>query len=342
MPAAMSEEEYWAWYAASTGRKDDFAAEAKDETSTKTTEEKKKVSHTTLVEQIKEAEKYDVATALAKTHSTTMSFVGAVEVLHTLAQKHRWTKAWGCYEAPDAVKVLAEKINIGLTIPSKITPAIACTALYGLAKFDHLDEKLVKALQKHAEADWDPKHTIAPEHAAHFVWAVVMKGVRLEHSFFMAMIDTIKIGCKRLSNADMAEITWAIQKGAVTVEGGVRRTTQEDALFEAIASRLIAEVADIDPEYLVEIIHNFASLGLKHERMLKALCPKLLAAKLNERRMAKCILAYTRFSVPFRDTSQGYRQTAQVIRGDFQRPSEKPPKKKQKYDKPTAVGWKQD
>jgi len=340
----MTEEEYWAWYAASTGRKQDFEAEPKegDVTGNNTTDGGKKVCHTTLLEQMKEAEKYDAVCTLAKTHCTTMSFVGAVEVLHILAKRHRWNKSWGSYAATGAVVPLSEKINIGLTSPSKITPAIACTALYALAKFDQLDVKLIKIIQKHAEANWDPKHEVAPEHAAHFVWAVVIKGVKLEHSFRMAMIDTIRDGCKHLSYADMAEVTWAIQKGASAVQGGVRRTTNEDALFESIALRVIAEVADIDVEYLVDIIHNFASLGLKHEKMLTSLCPKLLAAKLNETLMAKCIMAYTRFSVPFRDTSQGYRQTATVLKGDYQRPSDKPPRKKKKYDKPTQVDWKHD
>jgi len=336
MAPKMTQEEYWAWYAAATGRQSMFTTEEKEEPAVSSVNSE---CHLTLISQVAAAKTLEEALTLCKQHEiASMPFSGAVDVVYGLTKKHRWKNAWANMTATGAVERLTKKIAHGIDNPAKLSPDVACKAVYALGKYNMLEEKELKAFQKHAEAHWDTKSMDAA-HAAHFVWACVRMDIKLEHGVLMALINTIQGGCKHLSYSDMAEITWAVQKGATTVGGSVTRTTHEDALFESIAKRLIDDIDKISPVFLVDIIHNFASLGLKNERLLSAICPKLLAANLHEALMAKCIKAYTRFSVPFRDSSQGYRQTAIVLKGDYQRPSDRPPKKKQKHNKPTNATW---
>jgi hypothetical protein len=120
----------------------------------------------------------------------------------------------------------------------------------------------------------------------------------------------------------------------------VRCEPNDEIYFSYASKRIIAEMERIDARLLAEVPHVHNQTGIRDEKLFKALCPKIMAKQkdIEDKAMAKCIKAYTRFMIPLREEAQGFRTKAVVAKGDFIRPSDKPVKMGPKtYDKPQAL-----
>lgn len=149
---------------------------------------------------------------------------------------------------------------------------------------------------------------------------------------------------KELSHECLANVLWALSKARQHKKEGdlrmVRLEQPDEELFALAAARVEEQLESFDVKLLAELAHYHADVGIRNERLFKAMCPKLCAKQkdVKQESMARAIKAYARFMIPLKEEAQGFRTMAVVCKGDFIRPSDKPGKRGPKhYDKPQSL-----
>merc|ERR1712039_405840 len=119
----------------------------------------------------------------------------------------------------------------------------------------------------------------------------------------------------------------------------VHTEPNDEQLFSYAAKRVSKEIDDIDVKLLADLCHTHAEIGIRNEGLFKVICPRIVAKskELREDLMVRVVKAYTRFMIPLTEEKQGFRTMAVVQKGDFIRPSEKPKKRGNHYDKSQAL-----
>merc|ERR1740138_671974 len=120
----------------------------------------------------------------------------------------------------------------------------------------------------------------------------------------------------------------------------VHAEANDELLFSIAARRIEEEVEEIDAKLLADIIHTHNEIGIRNEKLFKAVCPLICRKQkeLDETTMGKVIKAYRRFMIPLKEEAQGFRTMAVVSKGDFIRPSEKPKRTTKKtFDHPVQL-----
>ncbi|CAE7241736.1 unnamed protein product [Symbiodinium pilosum] len=149
---------------------------------------------------------------------------------------------------------------------------------------------------------------------------------------------------QELSYDGLAHLLWAVSRARIHKRGVDRQTVHmqdsDSFLFQLASRRIVDEIERIPVTLLADVVHIHNEIGIKNERLFRAICPKIVSKQkeLRDDQMSKCIKAYTRFMIPLKEEAQGFRTMAVVQKGDFLRPSDKPkPQGKKTFDKPQAL-----
>lgn len=308
---------------------------------------------TNLVSRIEAKTKHHEVIQLCEGRVEQMSTHHLVAALFKIASTATMKAREACLSDKTVVSI-ASKLRLSLRnakLASVNLPAKAASeGLYALAKMDmlHKDREAVAGAAAACErADiklWDSKSMTK------LVYGMARSGFAAHFKpLITSVVREIEPRTRELEMDSLLECMWGITKGTVhtlTETKGVmiRTETAEENLFRAVAERAILHATSLEPRQMSDIVHNFAQIGMKHERLFKCLGDRILKKqdKMTDEQMLKAVKAYQRFGIPLRDAPQGFKDTAIVAKGDFLRPSDKPPPKKFRYDRPPPIAFGSD
>lgn len=179
------------------------------------------------------------------------------------------------------------------------------------------------------------------------LWAMAKAEVIAQdkHRAFVDKVVTEIISYSRVkefSVQSIVDLCWAISKARyfeVHESPTVRQGHDDQELFEAIAKRVQDNKEDFTAVQAAELACHYGRIGIKLPDFMDALSQRIMAKQkdISDERLAATITVYRKFMLPLKDPAQGFRTMAVVVKGDFVRPSDKPKKKKQEFDKPVAL-----
>ncbi|CAE7501709.1 unnamed protein product [Symbiodinium sp. CCMP2592] len=278
----------------------------------------------------------------------------AIEALCTMATKSSFKLREDLFRQPH-VKALCKKIQELLSQPP---PALdlrdLSRAAEALAKFPEEARgnaamsmgAIANSMSQLNTTDW------SADTASKLLWSMARCGDGEEirknkHVVSHVVKELVRDKGRRiqeLSYDGLVHLLWAVAKARIQKRGVDRQTvhTQEsdNFLFQLTSRRICDEIDRIPVTLLADVVQIHHEIGIKNERLFRAICPKIVSKQkeLREDQMAKCIKAYTRFMIPLKEQAQGFRTMAIVQKGDFLRPSDKPkPMGKKTYEKPQAL-----
>lgn len=191
-------------------------------------------------------------------------------------------------------------------------------------------------------------HTWSCETAATVLWCLAKADVVMQHKQLVSMVVKELVSdlgrrVAELSHENLVNLLWAVARSRRHIRQGdhtmIRTETNDETLFKIAAKRVCDELSGFDVRLLAELAHTHAEIGIKNEGLFKTISVKILAKQkdLKEDVMGRAIKAYARFMIPLTEEKQGFRTMAVVQKGDFIRPSDKPKKRGNHYDKPQAL-----
>jgi len=291
---------------------------------------------------------------IVKEKGQNFTTVVAIEALHTMAMKSSYKLREELLRQPHVRKVCERIMKILQAPPASLSIELLVRAAWSLQRFpDEVrgDAKatfdpVARAFASSAHAEW------SEDIASKLVWILAKADIISGYQPLISQIVAalVRDQCRRvpkLSHEGLANLLWALARGRRHMKkdfkekgiSTIRVEANDYELFAAASKRIIAEVETWDVRLLAEITHTHHEVGIKDEPLMKAMCPRIIGKQkeLSTDAMSKVVKAYSRFMVPLREESQGFRTLAVVGTGDFIRPSDKPKKKKKTYDQPEAL-----
>lgn len=289
--------------------------------------------------------------ALVKEHGGNFTTATAIEALSNMATKSSFKLREELLRQPH-VKKLCERVRqVLLKPPPGLSVDTLAKASWSLVRFppEVLGGDAPSVLRGTAETLRSvPPSTWAIEAAAKVLWCLAKAEAIQRYKPLVSHVvkEIVAENGRRaaeLSHESLANLLWAVARARRHVKAGdlnmVRAEANDEALFRHAARRIHQDLDTFDVRFLAEIAHTHADVGIRNEGLFKAMCPKILEKQkeLSTDAMARAIKAYTRFMIPLTDAPQGFRTMAVVQKGDFVRPSDKPKKRGNTYDKPQAL-----
>jgi len=274
----------------------------------------------------------------------------ALAALCTMATKSSFKLREELLRQPHVRKLCKRIENVIAKPPPGMSPETLISAAWSLSRFGPGGMESAKAsldgaaqmVTKAAASSWHA------DSASKMLWSLAKADIITQYKPLVSQIvgELVRDLGRRvaeLSHEGLINLLWAVARARRHVRQGDHTTVHTEAndglLFEIAAKRVKEEVERIDVKLLADLIHTHAEVGIRDEPLFRAICPQILAKQkeLREDAMGRVIKAYTRFMIPLRETPQGFRTMAVVQKGDFIRPSEKPPKKGNTYDHPQPL-----
>mmetsp|Transcript_92582 Transcript_92582/g.247588 ORF Transcript_92582/g.247588 Transcript_92582/m.247588 type:complete len:371 (-) Transcript_92582:283-1395(-) len=230
---------------------------------------------------------------------------------------------------------------------SVLLPArVAIKGLYALAKLDMVGGERAACEGCAAACQRTPLCEVDSRSLTMFIFAMAKSGMSREHKQLLGQfVAELKPRTREVEFDNLLEAMWGVCTSMTQPAEGqrsmVRTESCEEALFNAVAERAVLHAASLEPRQLSDIVHNFAQIGLRHTQLFNVLSERILKNqhKLTADQMLKAVKAYQRFGIALREAPQGFTDTAIIAKGDFIRPSDKPPAKKFRYERPPPLAF---
>lgn len=302
---------------------------------------------TELLQQLQEVSAVRCA-AIVKDKGQNFTNSAALEALHTMAQKSSYKLREELVKQPHVKRLCQRVLDILKKPPPGITLQQLAKAAWCLTRFPNdvrgdAQLMLAPSAKMLSASSWDA------ETATRLLWSMARSDAIQPHKHLVSQVlkELVKDKCQRvaeLSNESCIDLMFAISRARQHIHKGDHPTVHleenDELFFDFVGERIIKDVDKIDVQLLCDLANTHAEVGLRREKLFKAICPKIVAntKDVREDSMAKVIKAYCRFMIPLKPEAQGFRTLAIVAKGDFQRPSDKPKRTgKREFDKPIPL-----
>jgi len=308
------------------------------------------VAKSEILQQIEQASAVKCA-GIVKEKGANFTNAVALEALNTLANKSSFKLREELVRQPPVRKLCLRIQELLRSPPPAFKLETLARAVWNITRFPEDvrgDPKAVlgptaRMLSGLKPSEWDV------DSASKVLWCLAKVDIIGEYKKLVSQVvqDLVRDKGRRvneLTDEALVNLLWAIARSRRYVHAGDHSTVHAEAndevIFRQAANRIMDTSEKVDVRLLADLIHTHAEMGIKNEKLFKALCPRLVTKQkeLRDDVMGKVIKAYTRFMIPLREEAQGFRTMAVVQKGDFIRPSEKPRKQgKRTYDHPVSL-----